>query len=263
MKKLVKKGQYLENVVFKGRNIIIQQIQRELRSKRCIVIGNDHSLSVDENYNITLNDPGMSKFSVSMRNTVYAFYFTFESDGLLESSKEIADFVNNLSYYYEEVILVGHSKCGLCVQNAKQFITRKNTIVTTISAPFEGTVIADKKSCEAKLKNPVLIKIYNKIFSDHNVDKDIMPNSEFIQNMNRNNVDLNITSSVRCVSDCSNIMDLLLLIFDKMMGIDGDGIVSLKSQTACLCNESINIHCSHATSLQKGLEIVNCFFNRR
>lgn len=258
MKTLVKKGQYLGNVAFKGKNVIIQQIEREVRSKRCIVIGNGHSLSVDENDYITLHDPGMSKFSVSMESTVYAFYFTFESDGLSESSKEIADFVNNLSHYYEDVILIGHSKCGLCVQNAKQYINRNVTIVT-ISAPFDGTFIADKKACERKLKNPLLIKIYNKIFSDHNVDKDIIPNSEFIQNMNRQCIDLNITSSISKVGHCKKIMDFILLIFDKMMGVNGDGIVSLKSQTGCLCNESISIHCSHATSLKKGLEIVKYY----
>ena len=259
MKKLVKKGQYLKNVVFKGKNIVVQQIERELRSKRCIVIGNGHSLSVDKNDKVTLHDPGMSKFSVSMKHTVYAFYFTFESDGLLESSKELAEFVNKLSYYYEDIILVGHSKCGLCVQNAKQFITRKSTIVT-ISAPFDGTIIADKKACEAKLKNPILIKIYNKIFSDHNVDKDIMPNSEFIKNMNQQCIDLNITSSINKVGDCKNIMDWILLIFDKMMKVNGDGIVSLDSQKKCFSYIDVNISCSHATSLQKGLEVFKSFY---
>ena len=258
MKTLIKKGQYLENVVFKGKNVIIQKIETELRSKRCIVIGNGHSLSVDEDDKITLHDPGMSKFAVSMKHTVYAFYFTFESDGLLESSKELAEFVNKISYYYEEVILIGHSKCGVCVQNAKQYINRKNTIVT-ISAPFDGTFIADKKACESKLKNLLFIKIYNKIFSNHNVDKDIMPNSEFIQNMNRQCIDFNITSSINKVGDCKNIKDLILFIFDKMMKVNGDGIVSLDSQMKCFANIDVNISCSHASSLQKGLEVVRSF----
>lgn len=259
MKKLVKKGQYLENVVYKTKNVVIQQIEKGEKNKRCIVIGNGHSLSVDEENRITLHDPGMSNFSTAMMSTVYAFYFTFECSGLLESSKEIADFVNNLPEIYEEVILVGHSKCGLCVQNAKRFITRKNIIVT-ISAPFDGTIVADKNACESKLKYSLLIKLYNDIFSDHNVDKDIVPNSEFIKKMNLDCVDLNIISSIRKVGDCTNFIDLFLLIFDRFMGIKGDGIVSLKSQTACLCDEIVNVNCSHATSLRKGLEVLKLYY---
>ena len=57
-----------------------------------------------------------------------------------------------------------------------------------------------------------------------------MPNSEFIQNMNRQCIDFNITSSINKVGDCKNIKDLILFIFDKMMKVNGDGIVSDKQE---------------------------------
>ena len=80
-------------------------------------------------------------------STVYAFYFTFECSGLEEASKEIAEFVNSLSEEYEQIFLVGHSKCGVCLYNASYYCKKDITLVT-ISTPFDGTIVADKETVE-------------------------------------------------------------------------------------------------------------------
>lgn len=258
MNQFVLKNEIIEGVVFKTGNVVIQKVQDGEKRKRCYIIGNGYSLNVDDNNVVIKHDPCMRKFQprMSSDNTIYAFYFTFECIGLEESSKEISEFVNNLSEEYEQIFLVGHSKCGLCLCNASYYCEKSITLVT-ISTPFGGTIIADKEAVEKKLKSQILKKVYNMIFSDHNVDRDIIPNSQFIQNMHNGTYTehINITSSLKNVFSCENIMDLLLFIFDKIMQINGDGVVSLNSQKVN-STRTVNMICSHANSLKKGLKVV-------
>jgi len=257
MRQFVLKNETMKGIVYKTENIVIQRIQEGKRRKRCYVIGNGHSLNVDDNNVVIRHDLGMHKFQpkISGDNAVYAFYFTFECLGLEKSSKEIAEFVNNLPEEYEQIFLVGHSKCGLCLYNASYYCKKDITLVT-ISTPFGGTIITDKETVENKLKSRILKKIYNMIFSDHNVDRDIMPQSLFIQNIHKANYKehINITSSLKNVCSCKDIIDLLLFIWDKIMQINGDGLVPINSQK--IDTRTVNLICSHAKSLRKGLEVI-------
>lgn len=257
MKQLVFNGKCLENIVQRTENIVIQRTQEGRSRKKCYIIGNGHSLSVDENNVVKKHDPFMHKFEPQVNEdvTVYVFYFTFECLGLYESGKDIAKFVNNLTEDYDQIVLIGHSKCGLCLYSADLCIP--NITLVTISTPFEGTVVADKKSVEKMLKLWVLRKIYDIGFSDHNVDRDIMPASIFIQNTLKPHYQnhINITSSLKSLRDCRDIMDVLLLIVDRIMKIDGDGIVPIKSQNV-KSTKTIHIKTSHSNSLKIGLGIV-------
>jgi hypothetical protein len=258
MKQFVLNNATINGIVYKTENVIIQRIQKGEKRERCYIIGNGHSLDVDYNDVVIKHDPGMHKFQpkISKDDTVYAFYFTFECLGLEEASKEIARFVNNLSEEYKQLFLVGHSKCGLCLYNASHYC-EKSIILVTISTPFGGTVIADKETVEKKLNSQILKKIYNMIFSDHAVDRDIIPNSYFIQNIQSPvyNEHINIVSSLKNVFSCRDIMDLLLFIWDRIMRINGDGLVSFDSQQIN-STRAENIICSHANSLKKGIEII-------
>lgn len=258
MKQFVFNDEIMERIVYKTKNIVIQKIQKGKKRKRCYIIGNGHSLEVDANNVVTKHDPGMHKFKaeISEDNTVYAFYFTFECLGLESSSKEIAEFVNNLLEEYEEIFFVGHSKCGLCLYNASHYC-KKDIILVTISTPFCGTIIADKENVEKRLKSRILKKVYNMIFSDHNVDRDIIPNSYFIQNMQsaKYKEHINITSSLENMFSCKDIMDLLLFMWDKIMQINGDGLVPINSQKVN-CTRTVNMICSHANSLKMGLKVI-------
>lgn len=258
MNQFVFTGKKMNGIVYKTDNVIIQKIQAGKSRKRCYIIGNGHSLSVDSNNMISEHDPGMHEFKpkISEENTVYAFFFTFKCLGLEKSSREIAEFVNNLLEDYEQIFLTGHSKCGLCVYNASYYCKKDITLVT-ISTPFKGTIIADKEEVEKVLKIQILKKVYNMIFSDHNVDRDIIPNSEFIRNIESAvyRKHINIISSFNNIFCCRNIMDLFLFFVDKIIKIDGDGLVPFNSQQVN-STETVNIMCSHASSLKKGLKIL-------
>lgn len=260
--KKISKGKYLNHCVYKSPDIIMKQIKDNPSKNKCIIIGDGHSLSVDENDYIINHDPIMSEISLLKKidYTSYVFYFPFECSGLESASKEIVNFVNSLSPNYEEIILIGHSKCGLCLANASSCINRKVTLFT-ISTPYLGTIIADRKKMESVISNSYFIKIYNKIFSDHNVDKDIIPNSDFIQHMSIPycSKHINIISTVSKISKCSNLLDIVLYFIDKKWKINGDGIVPYESQKTEFATEIIEINCSHATSLKKGIKIIEKF----
>lgn len=259
MKRYILKNQHLAGVVYKTDNIIVQQIQKGTKNERCYIIGNGHSLSLDDENRVIKHDPLMKEFKpeISKEHTVYAFYFTFECDGLEISSYEISEFVNEQYEVYEKLILVGHSKCGVCLTNASYFCLQPIYLVT-ISTPFYGTVIAEKKMVEARLKNKFYIAIYNMIFSNHKVDRDIATNSEFIENLTKPVCvkHLNIISCFRVIFDCKNLTDLVLYMANKIMNLKGDGVVPLASQVYSNECKEIGLFCSHASSLKQGLKIV-------
>ena len=260
MKRMVSTGEKLEGVVFKTSNVIIQQLKKG--RGRCVFIGPGTSLSVTEEDIITLHDPGMTLFKnpKCIKDATFVFYYPFECKGLREAAKDIADFINNtLEEAFEQVLLIGHSKSGICVSYVKEEVIRKSYSIT-ISTPFEGTLAANKLYCEKKLKNPIFIKGYNKVFSNHNVDKEIVPNSEVIEEVREMNfeVDFNIRSEIKWIWECTKPIEIVVLFFGKLIGIKGDGIVSISSQKACKSKRNETLRCSHVTSLQKGIEL---YFN--
>ena len=249
----------MAGVVYKTDNIIVQLIQKGTKKERCYIIGNGHSLSIDDENKIKKHDPLMSHFrpKISEEHTVYAFYFTFECAGLEIASYEISEFVNEQYQLYENIILVGHSKAGLCLTNATYFCLQPVNLVT-ISTPFYGTIVVEKKLAEARLKNKFYIAIYNMIFSDHKVDRDIAMNSEFMTNMMKPVCvkHLNIISCFRVIYDCKNLTDLALYITNNIMNLKGDGVVPIASQIYDTNCKEIGLFCSHASSLRLGLKIV-------
>lgn len=254
----VTNGQILEDIVYKSDNLIIH-VAKEGTSKRLVVLGSGYSLSINEQNQIVNHDPFMvlpNMEGYSDETTVMSIFYPFECSGLEESGKEISNFINSKSKEYDEIILIGHSKCGVCFANAAKWIEPSVTIVT-VSAPFSGTPAADEKAVSKNL-NLLEEKAYFLIFSNHNVDQDIMPDSEFIENANYSGLQkhhhINIIST--CPRKSLNLIDLLLIHIDKKF-IDGDGIVPTKSQEL-IFEDTItkNIEATHATSLQEAIKII-------
>lgn len=258
MKLPVLNGEFVKGVVYQTENVIVRNVQQGKERKRCYLIGNGHSLSISETHLVTKHDPGMHMFApkIKAENAVYVFYFTFECSGLEGASKELATFIDCLSETYEEVILVGHSKCGLCLYQASHSC-QENVTLVTISTPFHGTIIADKNAVERKLSLWLFKEIYRMVFSDHKVDRDLISNSRWFQIMQPTSCKkhINMTSSLERVSDCRNFVDLFLLALDRQLQMDGDGIVPLFSQQTN-STQTIALSCSHASSLEQGLAIL-------
>ncbi len=251
-------GSVLKNVLYESKNIIIQQTQKGNRN--LIILGSGYSLSIDEQNKIVNHDPLMILPNIEFQEeTILSIFYPFESRGLEEAGKELSLFINSVMQDYDNITLIGHSKCGVCFANAAKWIKCKNVNIVTISAPFHGTTMADKEEMFKKL-NWFEERIYLLIFSNHNVDKDIIPNSNFLQNADysglENYTHINIVSE--CPEKSSNPLDVVLKYLDKRGEINGDGIVSKTSQQSLSYSNTMekDIKATHATSLELGTEIL-------
>lgn len=252
------KGEKLKNILYKSKNIIVQQVQEGNRD--LIVLGSGYSLSVDEQNKIINHDPLMIMPNIEFQEeTILSIFYPFESEGLERAGKELSTFVNSIKEEYDSITLIGHSKCGVCFANAVKWVEFDNINVVTISAPFEGTPMADQKAMFEKL-NWFEERIYNLIFSNHKVDQDIIPDSNFMQNVDYSGLEtckhINIVS--KYPNKSKNILDILLTYLDKRAKINGDGIVPKDSQQAILYPNSTTklIEATHATSMEIGIKIV-------
>lgn len=261
----VNNGEILNNVLYKSDNIIIQQTQNGNRD--LIIIGTGYSLSLDEQNKIVNHDPLMILPNIKFQEeTVISVLYPFESSGLEESGKELSDFINSINHDYDSITLIGHSKCGVCFANAVKWIEHDNINIITSSAPFQGTPIANREEIFEKL-NWFEERIYALIFSNHNVDKDIIPNSNFLQNTDYSGLEncTHINIVLECPEKVSNPLDILLKHLDKKAGINGDGIVPKTSQQSIsYSNTSLEYRWgTHVNSLDIGVEIAKQLFKSK
>lgn len=263
---LVTNKGYLNRVVYHSDNLIIHVAKPCLQAKHIIILGSGYSLSLDENHQITHHDPfmilpDMKKYDND--TVVFSIFYPFEAKGLEAAGKELANFINSYFKESNHITLIGHSKCGACFANATQWIKRKQLNVVTVSAPFYGTPVTDLENFSANL-NWLVRKIYGIIFSDHKVDRDIAPNSSFIQQANYEG--LLKFNHVNVVSNCPtsftiNPIDLFLRYLNESQQIDGDGIVPASSQRLSLTGTvSKEVLATHASSLDCGIKIAKELF---
>lgn len=260
MKRLIRNGCHLKGVVYKTKNVVIQKIQEGEKNGKCYIIGNGHSLNVAYDGLVYKHDRGMHEFYIDLNKdyTVYAFYFTFEASSLRTASVDIASFIDGLQNRrnYQDIILVGHSKCGICAAMATETCKAKINLVT-ISTPFSGTVITDKDALGHMSKFKLFMPIYRLRFSNHDVDKDIAPSARIAQGIPNPECKkhINIVSELSKITDCKDFIDLFLFFLDWRIQINGDGIVPVYSQTIAEVI-TCKIYCSHARSLKIGLQLI-------
>lgn len=229
-------GNFDPGKIHRFRDVHIVQVSEGNPSAPIVIVGNGNSVSFDPNGHVACHDPLHYPRHTTLGEygncTVYDAYFPQNCDGLYEAAKQIADFVNNLPAD-RKVVLNGHSKCGCCFIMAAAHIQRSCSIVS-VSSPLRGTPVADLEEFQEKLSSRLLKWLYLSIFSDHRVDRDIIPGSDFLSKLagilpqvnNRHHLNL-------VVSKCAfsfNPLDFALWLLDKWMGIDGDGIVPYTSQ---------------------------------
>ncbi len=252
----------LRNIVYKSSNLIIQHIQKN--SNGCniaVVVGNGHTISIDDKNNVTFCDPlfnpEKSINDYGNECSIFVVYYAKTCEGLDIAGKELANFIKDYLSLYKKIILHGHSKCGLCFLNLAKYLDRWSmlrTCIISVSAPLKGTPFADVQNFSKRL-NVVEKFFYLKFFSNHNVDKDICPNSEFLNNFEIPSFDRLRVEYV--VSKCGprlNPIDFLLWLIDIRAKINGDGIVPMESQMPD--GIYFQVKGSHATSMKKSCKIV-------
>ncbi len=150
----------LRNVIFKTKNIIIQEVRKstDCACKTCIIMESSYSLSVDEESNVIHKDPLFFPQSGNAYGdyTVLSLFYPFECEGLSEAAKELANYIDTNMYQYQNIILHGHSKCGSCFIEATKWLKRRVTVVS-VSASLNSLVLP--MFCNKIIKNIGRVRI--------------------------------------------------------------------------------------------------------
>ena len=95
------------------------------------------------------------------------------------------------------------------------------------------------------------------IFSNHNVDKDIIPGSDFLKNLKKPACieHLNFKTKLSKATECKSLVDHFLLFVDRTLKLGGDGVVSYASQEYP-ADKEVTMTLSHAESLMMGIGVL-------
>lgn len=189
-------------------------------------------------------------------------------------AKEIKKIVIKMSYKYKKIILVGKSKGGIVLQYLlKKLDERYYKKAVAITVPYEGTIFANPKEMQRVLKRKermgrILFKNYIKIYDGGKPDIMIRKNSRELIEINKtiiSNFNEKFENYILKSNFMNFIVDLLrldfessfLFILDKYLGVNGDGIVSKRSQM--IKNKKVKnifLYGTHKTAYRKVMKIV-------
>ena len=171
-----------------------------------------------------------------------------------ELIKEMKEMTQKIKYKYKEIYFIGHSKGGVVLNYLLNEYETNNKIkenVITIGVPYKGTPLASIKQMEKILKNKKFFRIeygkklfdfYKKVFDGDFADQMIEKDSFILRNLKVNELIQNYVFKVSLTEFIKDIIKLdfqsaSLYLVDKLIKLEGDGIVSMKSQY--LKNEKI------------------------
>lgn len=172
----------------------------------------------------------------------------------IELIKEIKEMTQKIMYKYKKVYLIGHSKGGVILNYLLNEYETNNKIkenAIAMAVPYKGTPFASIKQMEKILKNKeifgieygkILFDFYKKIFDGDFADQMIEEDSFILRNLKVNELIQNYVFKVSLIEFIKDIIKLDfessgLYLIDKLIKLEGDGIVSMKSQY--LKNEKI------------------------
>lgn len=258
----VHNGNKLYNQIYKSDQLIVQLVQKG-NSENLIIVGSGYSLDTEDDERIIQHDPFMilpNLDILSEDTTIMSVFYPFEANGLEQSGKELSNFINLNCTNYDNIVLIGHSKCGVCFANMAKWLEQKTTIVT-ISSSFYGTPIADMQNFSTQF-NAIEKVMLNIIFGNHAVDQDLIIGSHFMKNCDYSGLDkhnhINIISV--CPEHPDNLLAKFLCYLNNKGNINGDGIVPKQSQKLSISNTiEIEIDSTHSDSFSKGLKIVKSY----
>lgn len=260
------KGERLENVAYKSINLIVQTLKKGSANKKTlVVIGNGWNVSVDANDRVTEHDPFflIPNDEVQLLKgkgyEIVTAYFPFECEGLKPAGKELAHFINT-HYQGYKVILLGHSKSGVCFANLSKWLKAdgEDAKIITVSAPYGG--VSSVEDNLQKLENPFQRWLYPKIIVPHQTNNDITEGSEFLEEM----ADYSglTTRDFYCIrslvpENSFNPITRFLIWVDTKLEISGDGIVGFAEQKPPVeQKQELIVRASHQGSMQEAIKLL-------
>lgn len=263
------KGEHLKDIIYKSDNLIVQTLKKgnKKHGKKIVVLGNGWNVSVvDKNDRVTKHDPFflLPKAEVKLLEgrkdcEIITTYFPFECSGIEQASWELAQLLND-KYEGYEIILLGHSKSGVCFANCSKWLHAdgENATIITVSSPYGG-VKSDKENLQ-KL-NEFQQWLYPKIIVSHRTNNDITIGSHFL--MERADFSGLSTRNFYCVKSLLlektslNPIEIALKWVDHKLDINGDGIVGFAEQTPPIeAKKEFVVKTSHQGSMQEAIKLL-------
>lgn len=231
-------GYYMNNILYKSSNIIIQKL-KEGRAKTLIVMGNGWNVSLNDNDRVTKHEP---IFMIPKKELklliggnadyeVLTAYFPFECEGIDQSARELADYLNH-NYCDYKIILLGHSKSAAQFAQTLNYLERdeKKVKLIFVSPAFGGVISDEKVMSTLGLLDRI---IYRLIFVPHKVNEDITKGSYFLTKVaDFSRISKHEAYIVRSRISCKpfDLINAYLLHLDRKLSILGDGIIGYNEQ---------------------------------
>lgn len=229
---------HMKDVLYKSSNLIIQKL-KEGKSKTLIVMGNGWNVSINDKNRITKHDPifkiPKKELKLLIRENVdyevITAYFPFECEGIDQSAKELANYLNH-NYCDYKIILLGHSKSAAQFAQALNYLKRDEKQVKLIAvSPTFGGVISDEKVISTLgLFDRI---IYRLIFVPHKVNNDITKGSDFLTKVaDFSKISKYESYLVKSRINCKpfDLINYYFLHLDRKLLILGDGIIGYNEQ---------------------------------
>ena len=147
MRESVNEKMDIKNVLYKTRNVLLIGVDGRHKEDTAYIVCEGLSMSVDD-YNVPykwdpyLSIPTEKEYEGILNGDIISMYFPFECKGLQKAGEDLAFYINENMKKYSQVVIIGHSKAGVCIANMARMLARKCVLVF-VSAPFEGTIIVD------------------------------------------------------------------------------------------------------------------------
>ena len=184
----------------------------------------------------------------------------------------IKEMTKKIMYKYKKIYLIGHSKGGVVLNYLLNEYETNNKIkdAITISVPYKGTPFASIKQMEKILKNKevlgikygkILFHFYKKIFDGDFSDQMIEEDSFILRNLKVNELIQNYVFKVSFIEFMKDIIRFnfessALYLIDKLIELNGDGIVSISSQEIKGKIKEEHLFGTHKSGYKKVMKIV-------
>ena len=191
----------------------------------------------------------------------------------IELIKEIKEMTKKIMYKYKKVYLIGHSKGGVILNYLLNEYETNNKIkenAIAMAVPYKGTPFASIKQMEKILKNKevlgikygkILFDFYKKIFDGDFSDQMIEEDSFILRNLKVNELIQNYVFKVSFIEFMKDIIRFnfessALYLIDKLIELNGDGIVSISSQEIKGKIKEEHLFGTHKSGYKKVMKIV-------
>lgn len=222
-----------------------------------------------EYYEDFYNDERIAQYNVDSRANYILTAFKRGFNDPFDVAKDISALIKELREKYTSIIIVGHSKGStINIAMLEYLLDNDYEKMVNISSTYRGTILAMPEKiqeiCSDKLFGETIYNTYIKAFDGDKADQIIREDSQFLKQLNYNNIDKNKFINIVAKSGINSFFRDLwnwdfegmgLPFLDSIFNLNGDGIVSLKTQELSDVN-TIQIKASHKSSYEVGVKIV-------